>query len=195
MACPEGTWRDAPGDRPHGPMLRQEFRMLQSLLPTLFAVQPPFSMQIDANAGRLYVYAGRQARLVGPNDERTWAEYGDPLGLQAPPTRLFRLRTAPPAAPHPARRREHQYCHVFNHLAEGPEGIRLWLALVAHANNLALDEGATLLTSAFDPDDRFHALFRRGAMNHIEYRLGMKALRPGVPAELARFYPDVRDMS
>jgi len=40
--------------------------------------------------------------------ERTWAEYGDPLGLQAPPTRLFRLRTAPPAAPHPARRREHR---------------------------------------------------------------------------------------
>ncbi|MBE3132903.1 MAG: GNAT family N-acetyltransferase [Acidobacteria bacterium] len=87
------------------------------------------------------------------------------------------------------------YCHVFNHLAEGPEGTRLWRALIAHANNLARDEGATLLTSAFDPDDRFHALFRRGAMNHIEYRLGMKALRPGVPAELARFYPDVRDMS
>jgi len=87
------------------------------------------------------------------------------------------------------------YCHVFNHLAEGLEGIRLWRALIAHANNLALDEGATLLTSAFDPDDRFHALFRRGAMNRIEYRLGMKALRPGVPAELARFYPDVRDMN
>ena len=65
-------------------------------------------------------------------------------------------------------------CHVFNH---------------------ALDEGATLLTSAFDPDDRFHALFRKRAMNRIEYRLGVKALRPGVPAELARFYPDVRDMN
>jgi len=66
---------------------------------------------------------------------------------------------------------------VFNHLAEGPEGIRLWLAL---------DEGATLLTIAFDPDDRFHALFRRRAMNRIEYRLGVKALRPGVPAEAQR---------
>ena len=52
--------------------------------------------------------------------------------------------------------------------------------------NHALDEGATLLTSAFDPDDRFHALFRKRAMNRIEYRLGVKALRPGVPAEAQR---------
>jgi hypothetical protein len=87
------------------------------------------------------------------------------------------------------------YCHVFNHLAEGPEGTRLWRGLIAHANNIALDEGATLLTSAFDPDDRFHALFRRGAINRIDYRLGMKPLRPGVPTELRGFYPDVRDMS
>ncbi len=87
------------------------------------------------------------------------------------------------------------YCHVFNHCTGGPEGIRLWHRLIAHANNIALAEGATLLTSAFDPDDRFHALFRKGAMNRIDYLLGMKPLRPGVPAELRGFYPDVRDMS
>jgi hypothetical protein len=32
-------------------------------------------------------------------------------------------------------------------------------------------------------------------MNRIDYRLGMKPLRPGVPTELRGFYPDVRDMS
>jgi GNAT superfamily N-acetyltransferase len=87
------------------------------------------------------------------------------------------------------------YCHVFNHLAEGPDGIRLWRRLIAHANDIALDEGASLLTGAFDPEDRFHALFRKGAINRIEYRLGMKPLRAGVPTELRGFYPDVRDMS
>ena len=32
-------------------------------------------------------------------------------------------------------------------------------------------------------------------MNRIEYRLGMKPLRAGVPTVLRGFYPDVRDMS
>ncbi len=90
------------------------------------------------------------------------------------------------------------YCHVFNHHAEGPEGQGLWRELIAWANNAALDEGAELLTGAFDPfdtADRFHAAFRRGALNSIEYRLGMKPLVPGVPAGPFRFYPDVRDMN
>jgi hypothetical protein len=90
------------------------------------------------------------------------------------------------------------YCHVFNHHAEGPEGPRLWRELIAWANNAALEEGAELLTGAFDPldvEDRFHAEFRRGAITSIEYRLGMKVLVPGIPAGPFRFYPDVRDMN
>jgi len=90
------------------------------------------------------------------------------------------------------------YCHVFNHLADGPEGTRLWRQLIAHANNAALEDGADLLTSAFDPfdaGDGFHAMFRRGAMNTIEYRLGIKALVPDLPAVDFSFYPDVRDMN
>ncbi len=90
------------------------------------------------------------------------------------------------------------YCHVFHHAAEGPDGHRLWRELLAWANNEALDEGAELLTSAFDPFDAadpFHAAFRRGAITSIEYRLGMKALVPGVPEGPFRFYPDVRDMN
>jgi hypothetical protein len=90
------------------------------------------------------------------------------------------------------------YCHIFNHVSEGPEGPRLWRELVAWANNEALADGAELLTAAFDPldgDDPFHAAFRRGAITSIEYRLGMKALVAGVPAGPFRFYPDARDMN
>ena len=90
------------------------------------------------------------------------------------------------------------YCHLFHHHAEGPDGLRLWNELVGHANNIALDEGAGLLTAAFDPldsGDEFHGMFRRGAITSIEYRLGMKALAPGLGAGLFSFYPDVRDMN
>jgi hypothetical protein len=90
------------------------------------------------------------------------------------------------------------YCHVFNHLAHGPEGPALWQELIRHANNIALGEGSDLLTSAFDPFDRgdaFHAMFSKGAINTIEYRLGMKPLVPGIPRTGVSFYPDVRDMN
>jgi hypothetical protein len=89
------------------------------------------------------------------------------------------------------------YC-LFDMLAEGPQGLALWRELVAYANNLALEEGATLLTAAFDPGqrgDRFLAEFRRGALNRIEYLLGVRALAPGLPDRINGFFPDVRDMN
>ena len=86
------------------------------------------------------------------------------------------------------------YCHVFNHLAEGPRGLELWRELLRFAGNRAAGEGAVLLTSAFDPADRFLPHFARGAISRIEYRLGVRALRPGVPETLGPLYPDVRDM-
>jgi len=104
------------------------------------------------------------------------------------------------------------YC-LFAHLAAGPQGLTLWRELVAHANNLALEQGATLLTSAFDagepgaahgrargraagdPADPFLAEFRRGALNRIEYLLGVQHLVPGLPERIHGFYPDVRDMN
>jgi hypothetical protein len=87
------------------------------------------------------------------------------------------------------------YCHVFNHLAEGPEGLRLWHELLAHANNLALQEGATLLTAAFDEKDGFLPYYQRGSMNKIEYLLGYKPFLPDVPEVLTPYYPDMRDMN
>jgi hypothetical protein len=86
------------------------------------------------------------------------------------------------------------YC-VFNPIAQGPRGLALWRELVAHANNLALAEGATLLTGAFDPHDGFLPEFRRGALNRIEYLLGVRALAPGVPQTMNGYFPDVRDMN
>ena len=83
-----------------------------------------------------------------------------------------------------------RYCHVFNHLAEGPRGREL----LRFAGNRAGAEGAVLLTSAFDPSDRFLPHFARGAINRIEFQLGVRALRPGVPETLGPLYPDVRDM-
>lgn len=87
------------------------------------------------------------------------------------------------------------YCHVFNHLVEGPRGLSLWRELLAHANNLALAEGATLLTSAFDAGDPLLPVFDRGAINRIEYLVGYKSFRPDVPETLRPYFPDVRDMN
>jgi len=87
------------------------------------------------------------------------------------------------------------YFCVFNHLAAGPRGPALWQELLAHANNLALAEDVSLLTSAFDPRDLFLPLFRRGTLNHIEYLLGVKPLAAGLPESINGYYPDVRDMN
>jgi hypothetical protein len=86
-------------------------------------------------------------------------------------------------------------CHVFNHLAGGPKGLRLWRELLAHANNLACQEGATLLTSAFDERDSFLPHYRRGSTNKIEYLLGYKPFTPDVPQVRTPYYPDMRDMN
>ncbi|UCG00046.1 MAG: GNAT family N-acetyltransferase [Spirochaetaceae bacterium] len=87
------------------------------------------------------------------------------------------------------------YCHVFNHLADGPQGLRLWRQLLIHANNLAYQEGATLLTSAFDQSDSFLLHFQRGSLNRIEYLLGYKPFVRGVPEVHTPYYPDMRDMN
>jgi hypothetical protein len=74
----------------------------------------------------------------------------------------------------------------------------LWRELVDHANNLALEDGATLLTGAFDPGgagDPFLAEFRRGALNRIQYLLGVRALAPDLPERPRGYFPDVRDMN
>ena len=86
------------------------------------------------------------------------------------------------------------YCHLFNHLAEGPRGVELWKQLVRFANNEALAEGATLLMSAFDEQDPFLPLFARGAINRIDYLLGYLPFAPEVPQILTPYYPDIRDL-
>lgn len=87
-----------------------------------------------------------------------------------------------------------RYCVLFNHLAEGPRGLELWKELLRQANNLAWGEGATLLTSPFDASDRFLPHFARGALNRIDYLLGVRPLRPWLPETFSPYYPDVRDM-
>jgi hypothetical protein len=90
------------------------------------------------------------------------------------------------------------YTCVFNHLAEGPRGLELWRECLAAANDIALADGADLLTSAFDPfdtADRFRPAFRRGSLNTIEYGLGLKAFRPGLETARFSYFPDVRDMN
>jgi GNAT superfamily N-acetyltransferase len=85
------------------------------------------------------------------------------------------------------------YTFVYNHLAGGPEGLALWRELLGHANNTALDDGADLLTGAFDPADRFFPDFARGALNRIDYRFGMRWLA-GDPPPVRGYYVDPRDM-
>jgi hypothetical protein len=90
------------------------------------------------------------------------------------------------------------YTCVFNHLAEGPRGIELWRELLGFANNVALADGADLLTSAFDPfdaSDVFRPAFRRGSLNTLEYGLGLKAFSPGLETARFSYFPDVRDMN
>jgi len=90
------------------------------------------------------------------------------------------------------------YYHLFNHLAHGPEGMRLWTEIVRYLNNVALDEGATLMTGMFDPSDRFCDAYSRGALNRIDYEIGYLPLGDGQGVigkfSFSPFAPDVRDM-
>ncbi len=86
------------------------------------------------------------------------------------------------------------YYHLFNHLAHGPEGMKLWSEIVRYLNNIALDEGATLMTGMFDPSDRFFDAYRRGALNRIDYEIGYRPLGGDATYSLSPFAPDVRDM-
>jgi GNAT superfamily N-acetyltransferase len=86
------------------------------------------------------------------------------------------------------------YTFVYNHLASGPEGLTLWRELLGHANNTALDDGADLLTGAFDPSDRFLPAFARGSLNRIDYRFGMWWLA-GNPPPICAYFVDPRDMT
>ncbi len=86
------------------------------------------------------------------------------------------------------------YTFVYNHLAVGPHGHELWRELLGHANNLAREDGAGLLTGAFDPSDRFLPDFARGSLNRIDYRFGVRSLCDGLP-DLRAHYVDPRDMA
>jgi GNAT superfamily N-acetyltransferase len=86
------------------------------------------------------------------------------------------------------------YTFVYNHLTAGPQGAALWRELLAHANDLAMDDGADLLTGAFDSADRFLPAFARGALNRIDYRFGMRWLA-GDPPPIRAYYVDPRDMA
>lgn len=87
-----------------------------------------------------------------------------------------------------------RYYHTFNHTAIGPEGMKLWKELMRHLNNLALEGNCQLLTSAFDENDRFLPIYRKGSINTIRYVIGYKALKEWLPENFTRFYPDIRDM-
>lgn len=86
------------------------------------------------------------------------------------------------------------YTFVYNHLAAGPRGHALWRELLAHANNLAMDDGSDLLTGAFDPSDRTLAAFARGSLNRIDYRFGVQWLAGEAPP-IRAYYVDPRDMA
>ena len=86
------------------------------------------------------------------------------------------------------------YHHLFNHLAHGPQGMTLWSEIVRYLNNVALDEGATLMTGMFDPSDRFFDAYRRGALNRIDYEIGYRPLEADATYSFSPFAPDVRDM-
>jgi hypothetical protein len=105
------------------------------------------------------------------------------------------LRFALPLPKIPSEGGRISYCHVFNHLAEGPRGMQLWRELLAYANNLAFEEGATLLTGAFDQTDSFLPHYQRGSLNKIEYLLGYKPFVTDVPDRHIPYYPDMRDMN
>jgi hypothetical protein len=107
---------------------------------------------------------------------------------------LDAVRRVAPAPRIPAEGGIISYCHLFNHLAEGPRGLELWGQLLRHANNQALEEGATLLMSAFDEHDPFLRLFARGSLNRIDYLLGCLPFARDVPEVLTPYYPDIRDM-
>ena len=105
------------------------------------------------------------------------------------------LRFALPLPHIPVQGGRISYCHVFNHLAEGPDGLRLWKQLLVYANNLAYQEQATLLTSAFDHSDSFMPHYQKGSLNRIDYLLGYKPFVADVSAVHTPYYPDVRDMN
>ena len=94
----------------------------------------------------------------------------------------------------PKRHGEIRYYAVFNHLCRGPAGVELWNEIIAHINNIALEEGATLLSGMFDPTDRFCTLFSRGALNTIDYNIGYRSLGAERDYNLRPFAPDVRDL-
>jgi len=108
---------------------------------------------------------------------------------------LDTVRLVAPLPRIPAQGGTITYCHLFNHLAEGPRGLELWHELLRFANNEALREGVTLLMSAFDEGDPLLPLFARGALNRIDYLLGCLPYSPEVPGTLTPYYPDIRDMT
>lgn len=162
----------------------------EALLSPLMASSGLFSyyrLRQDDSWAALGVY--RSSRVQGTRVVRIPPEYK----LLRP---LFSaLRPLVPLPRIPAEGEGIGYTCVFNHLAHGPRGPRLWRQLLAHANNLALDDGAALLTSAFDAADPYLPAFRRGALNRIEYLLGVKPLVEGLPERVNGYYPDVRDMN
>ena len=104
------------------------------------------------------------------------------------------LRPVLPLPVIPAEGDQVRYYHVFNHLARGPAGDALWKKLMAHINNLAFADGATIITGCFSPGDRFHSMFKHGAMNTIPYRIGYKTFSGDREYSFSPFAPDVRDM-
>ena len=104
------------------------------------------------------------------------------------------IRPIVPLPQIPRRDGDVRYYHVFNHLVHGPRGRDLWNQLLSYANNVALEEGATLLTGMFDPSDPLCGAFSRGAMNVIDYHTGYRPLGDARSYDLRPFAPDVRDM-
>jgi hypothetical protein len=49
--------------------------------------------------------------------------------------------------------------------------------------------------SAGRSGDPFLAEFRRGALNRIQYLLGVRALAPDLPERPRGYFPDIRDMN
>jgi ribosomal protein S18 acetylase RimI-like enzyme len=87
-----------------------------------------------------------------------------------------------------------KYYHCINHFMYGPEGMVLWKELMKHFNNIAYNNGNTLLTSSFDKNDLFYKEFSRGSISSINYIIGYKKINQKMPDKLSPFYPDPRDM-